>query len=437
MLPRTQTTFERAPWGSSPSARAASLLSIPILLLLSAPLPAAALTPGEILVVANRDVPESAPLARYYMKCREVPEENLYLLSTVKEEGITREKYEAEIASPLRTYLYEHDPEGKKIRCILLMYGIPLRVYPPALTPAEEARLARLRSREKDLTDVIKALDQAPNVEDEKKRIQAEQDTLRKQVQDTSRSLEGASVDSELALIMEPAYPLLGWILNPYYIPGLKKEQKVTPRRVIHVCRLDGPDAGVVVRIIEDSIGAERNGLEGTAYFDAQWPEGKAENPYTKYDRALHRTAAYLEEQKAMPVVLDEREAVLQPGEAPATAALYCGWYSASKYVDAFTWAKGAIGYHMASSECVNLRDPSSTRWCKIMLQKGAAATLGPVAEPYLWAFPEPQVFFACLVEGQETLVECYTLSNPFWSWQMVLIGDPLYRPFAYRRQHR
>jgi hypothetical protein len=40
-----------------------------------------------------------------------------------------------------------------------------------------------------------------------------------------------------------------------------------------------------------------------------------------------------------------------------------------------------------------------------------------------------PEVFFGCLCDGG-TLVECYTVSNPFWSWQMVLIGDPLYRPF-------
>jgi hypothetical protein len=34
------------------------------------------------------------------------------------------------------------------------------------------------------------------------------------------------------------------------------------------------------------------------------------------------------------------------------------------------------------------------------------------------------------LVDGRLTLAECYTASMPYWSWQMVLIGDPLYRPF-------
>jgi hypothetical protein len=29
------------------------------------------------------------------------------------------------------------------------------------------------------------------------------------------------------------------------------------------------------------------------------------------------------------------------------------------------------------------------------------------------------------------SLAECYLISLPYLSWQMVLIGDPLYLPFA------
>jgi len=32
--------------------------------------------------------------------------------------------------------------------------------------------------------------------------------------------------------------------------------------------------------------------------------------------------------------------------------------------------------------------------------------------------------------DGRYTLAECYALSVPFRSWRMVLVGDPLYRPF-------
>jgi uncharacterized protein (TIGR03790 family) len=113
-------------------------------------------------------------------------------------------------------------------------------------------------------------------------------------------------------------------------------------------------------------------------------------------------------------------------------AALYCGWYSLASYVDAFQWQPGAVGYHIASSECVTLKREKSRVWCKMMLEKGVAATLGPVSEPYVESFPLPEIFFGLLSEGTLTLAECYAASNPFLSWKMVLIGDPLYRPFMH-----
>jgi hypothetical protein len=65
------------------------------------------------------------------------------------------------------------------------------------------------------------------------------------------------------------------------------------------------------------------------------------------------------------------------------------------------------------------------------MLEKGAAAVIGPVDEPYVEAFPVPEFFFALLVDGYLSLAECYTASTPWLSWRMVLVGDPLYRPFG------
>ena len=62
-------------------------------------------------------------------------------------------------------------------------------------------------------------------------------------------------------------------------------------------------------------------------------------------------------------------------------------------------------------------------------MMDGVTATMGAVAEPYLAAFPKPHRFFAELVKGR-CLAEAFYRAKPFNSWQMVLIGDPLYRPF-------
>ena len=64
------------------------------------------------------------------------------------------------------------------------------------------------------------------------------------------------------------------------------------------------------------------------------------------------------------------------------------------------------------------------------MLAKGAAATIGPVYEPYVQGFPLPEIFFGFLVEGYMSLGEAYLVSLPYISWQTILVGDPLYQPF-------
>jgi uncharacterized protein (TIGR03790 family) len=110
---------------------------------------------------------------------------------------------------------------------------------------------------------------------------------------------------------------------------------------------------------------------------------------------------------------------------------LYVGWYSLKKYVPAFTWKQGAVGWHIASYEAMHLRDPKSDEWCGKMIQAGVAATIGAVNEPYLGAFPIPQEFFGLLMTGKFTLAECYWRTIPAASWRMTLIGDPLYNPFA------
>jgi len=131
-------------------------------------------------------------------------------------------------------------------------------------------------------------------------------------------------------------------------------------------------------------------------------------------------------------VTQERTEKLFEPHSCPRTV-IYCGWYSLQKYIDAFDFVDGAIGYHISSLEAIDLRDPNSSQWCPAMLRKGITATLGAVAEPYLHSFPEPREFFLELLDGC-CLVEAYYHTQPFNSWQLVLIGDPLYTPFKKRQ---
>jgi uncharacterized protein (TIGR03790 family) len=110
--------------------------------------------------------------------------------------------------------------------------------------------------------------------------------------------------------------------------------------------------------------------------------------------------------------------------------ALYTGWYNVGNYVPGCTFNLGAVGYHVASYELTSLRDPNNHGWCGGLLSDGVVATIGPVSEPYLHAFPTPDEFFPLLMCGQLTLAEVYWRTTPLVSWKMALIGDPLYVPY-------
>jgi len=422
--------------GSTPVTLVIFLTGLLLSVLKLCPLPVQALTSDQLLIISNRNVAAGDKLARYYMERRQVPRENHLQLRTTGQEQISREDYEKQIAVPMRKFLHEKDPNGLRFRCIVLMYGMPLRVLAPPSTAAERKQLKGLKSRLETLENSIAALGEEQ--ESQRRSLQDETEAVRRIIEQRRQFHKGAAVDSELALVLEEDHPLYGWTPNRFFLGfrGLAKDKLL--QKVLLVSRLDGPTPDVVRRMIDDSLATEETGLTGLAYFDARWPQpdSKPSSAYGLYDAAIHNTARLLRRSDSVAVVLDDKESLFQPGQAPG-AALYNGWYSLGKYVDAFDWVRGAVGFHVASSECTTLKRKGSRVWCKAMLEDGVAATVGPVAEPYLQSFPSPEIFFGCLVQGRDELAECYAFANPFWSWQMVLLGDPLYKPYKQSKQQR
>ena len=260
---------------------------------------------------------------------------------------------------------------------------------------------------------------------------------LDQQLNVVTQNESGASFDSELALVMWPDdYQLLRWQPN-YLRPSYENSQLPKIYRTFMVARLDAPTLMLAKNLVDTAIKVEAEGLRGKVYIDGRGiakleDTNHLPGSYGDYDRALLVTAKGIEEQTELEVKLDTSPELFQAGACP-DAALYCGWYSLAKYVDAFDWKPGAVAYHLASSEAHTLRDPGSHAWCKKLIEDGVCATIGPVYEPYLGSFPRPNEFFALLLRGDLTLVECYARTSPYNSWMMTLIGDPLYRPFKYR----
>jgi uncharacterized protein (TIGR03790 family) len=387
-----------------------------------------ALAPEEILVLVNARSAAGRELADHYMERRGVPRRQRLLLSTPESETIDPPTYRERIEAPVRAWFEEPIHRESAIRCLLLFYGLPLRIN--AADPELKKEIAARKKLRGDLRAELDAL--AAEAERRPK--------LAKRLKEVSASIEQlaaktprAAVDSELALVRVGDYERRGWLPNPFYVGHRGRKPALAKDQVLMVSRLDGPTPAIVRRLIDDSLAVESNGLRGNACVDARWPapgERGELSGYAHYDEALHRWAAHLAANWPGETFFDASADLFGPGACPDTA-LYCGWYSLGRYVDAFTWRPGAVAYHIASSECTTLRTPGSQVWCQRLLEAGVAATLGPVYEPYVQAFPLPGLFFGLLTEGYLTLAECYQVSLPFLSWQMVLVGDPLYRPFT------
>jgi uncharacterized protein (TIGR03790 family) len=68
------------------------------------------------------------------------------------------------------------------------------------------------------------------------------------------------------------------------------------------------------------------------------------------------------------------------------------------------------------------------------LVREGATGVAGQVSEPYLGGTLRPQILFPAYLSGFN-LAESFYLALPAVSWQAVVIGDPLCRPFPSKPQ--
>ena len=381
--------------------------------LVLAPGPVHPLTPDQLAVVANTNSPESLSIAARYRQLRHVPQDNLCLLPLPLAETIDRETFETALEKPLRRWIGDH-PRSTQIRCLLLVYGVPLRIQSDYGRSWAHLRVAELDRRIDALSD------EEPDSERLAPLLKERRDLLR-----TARS-DVASVDSELTLVRTP-HTLQGRLPNPLFGAEVRPPEEVRlPVGGLMTARLDGPTPELAIGLARKAIAAEEKVPAGQVYIDAR---GLTHGQYAPFDDALRRAYQFFRD-GPYPAHLENTRALYGPGDCP-NALLYYGWYSLGKYRDAFDWAPGAIAVHLASSEARSLRE--GDYWCPRLIADGVTATLGPVAEPYADAFPPADLFFRRVAEGQYSLVESYFLSLPHLSWRMVLVGDPLYRPFKQR----
>ncbi len=355
------------------------------------------------VVVYNENDPLAAPLAKYYAEKRGIPADRVIALKCSLAEEISREQFDSEIAQPLRRAFDANgwwdrvaDKPGTKptnsvttnrIRFLVLMRGMPLKI----------AQLTK------------------PYAGDEPG-----------QLPEAIRNTNAASVDSELAVLGRFTNTISGFIPNPYF-RGYSRIIDAKFPSLMLVGRLDGPTDVIVRRMIDDSLAAERDGLWGRVYIDARGL-GPDAGPLAVGDAWLKGAA----KDSDLPVILDERAEMFEPGYPMREVAVYLGWYSAG-VTGPFTrpdfrFEPGALAVHIHSFSASTLRSVDQG-WVGPLLAKGAAASCGNVYEPYLFLTVHLDILFNRLQAGF-TLAESAYMAMPALSWMGTVVGDPLYRPF-------
>jgi len=417
------------------------IIPLTLAVLLAASSLAAALEPGEVVLIVNRNMPESAEVAEHYREKRQVPRENVISLDLPTTEDISRRDYDTKLVAPLRAALKERK---EKIKVLLCIYGVPLRVGAAELSAKDRAEVAKIDEELKAAKEKAKALGRgakdldnvgAKGAAETKKALEEAEANVKNLERRRGRIADNqstAAVDNELMLLWWDDYELRRFLVNPLHWQSPEKTRTRKPQ-VLMTARLDGPTPEIAKRLVDDAVEVEKTGLKGKVYVDARGIGYDAKKDpgygYGGYDESMREMAKLLKDKGRMDVVLDDKPEVFAAGACPE-CALYCGWYSLAKYVDSCGFVKGAVAWHLASSEAVSLRGKNSTLWCANILSQGACATLGPVGEPYTVGFPKPAEFFGFLATGEYTLVECYALTLHLTSWMTTLIGDPLYNPY-------
>lgn len=356
------------------------------------------LAPATV-VVFNQDVPESVELAKFYAEKRGIARDHLVGLSVSRTEEISRLEYDTMIREPLRAAFKErkwwtlHEPRNGQvtiatnaIRFVAVMKGMPLKIRAATGYPGDKPGAGPIANR------------------------------------------NDASVDSEIAALGAFSDQISGALPNPYF-QSYRAIADFENSALLLVCRLDAPEAATVRRMIVDAIETEKNGLWGRAYVDGAHNSfgglGVGDQWLAEIPEQLHKAG--------VPVIYEDTPAIFPDGYPMSDCALYFGWYAGTvsgpfTQFD-FQFAPGAVAVHIHSFSASTLHDEHAN-WAGPLVAKGAAATIGNVYEPYLHLTSHLNVFSDRLLHGF-TFAESAYMSVQALSWMSVMVGDPLYRPYA------
>jgi uncharacterized protein (TIGR03790 family) len=337
--------------------------------------------PANVLVVVNRNSPESVRIAEYYAGRRGIPASNVCRIATTAAEEISREVYEKEIAGPIRGFL-RSSGIGESVLYIATTLGLPLKIGGRGGPAGDQA-----------------------------------------------------SVDSELTTLYEQlrGRPIGrdGPIVNPFF--GRRTETFAHPRFPMYlVTRLAAYSVDEAKAMIDRSVAAVNR---GRVVLDLSDDNDDPGNDWLR-DAAIRLPAGR--------VVFDASPRVVEGVQDVIGYASWGSNDTRRKSrTPGFRWLAGAIATQYVSTDGRTFQRPPDTwnigPWTDRsryfagspqsltadLIHEGATGASGHVYEPYLRFTPRPEFLFPAYLAGRN-LAESFYLSMPALSWQNIVVGDPL-----------
>lgn len=326
----------------------------------------------RVLLIVNRQSPDSVALGRYYAARRRIPKANVVMVETTDSEEIARADFEKLLAKPalaaIKRLPYQID-------FIVTTKGVPIR-FSDYGGYSTDAHLAAMKLS-------------FPAIE----RLEPEQ---------------------------------LNRAINPYF--GKREPFSSKKYGFYLVTRLDGYTLQSAKALADRSLAARPQ--KGPFLLDAAG--NRQGGGYGDLQNALATTGQILSK-KGYRAVVDKSDDFAGSKEPLAG---YASWGSNDAKFDiakyrGLRFKPGAIGETFVSTSARTFRKTTGGQsLVGDLIEGGITGVKGYVSEPYTFALARPEILFERYTSGYN-LAESYYMASRVLKWKDVVIGDPLCAPYA------
>jgi uncharacterized protein (TIGR03790 family) len=360
------------------------------------PTPVFAQTGENVLVVINDESPASKRIGEFYIEKRSVPATNVVHLHAPTADEVERPAYTTAIEGPIATAIIKHDLYDR-VLYIVLTKGIPLRIQGSSgrtgTTASVDSELALLYRRMTGRPVTVNGPVQNPyflgnaDVSEARPFSHAQQDIY------LVTRLDAFTVEDAIALINRGSAPeTKGKIVLDEKVTLFNRTGEEWLEEAAKRIQAMGDDSRV---LLDTTVNGVRDVSDVLGYFS--WGSNDPDNRVRKFGLGFVPGAL-----AAAYVSSDARTFQEPPPD----------WRPTGNVNDKTTWFAGS---------------PQSLTGD--FIREGVTGAAGQVAEPFVGGTIRPQILFPTYLSGFN-LAESFYLAVPALSWQTVVIGDPLCRPF-------